>query len=77
MEFITFAMEADQQFAYSKLLPYGPVNKKAISMMDPAVLAQSPSSAEVLKRGVYMNFEWWAENNVKVSEQFNRWVMAG
>ena len=77
MEFIAFAMEADQQFAYSKLLPYGPVNKKAISMMDPTVLAQSPSSAEVLKRGVYMNFEWWAENNVKVSEQFNRWVMAG
>lgn len=77
MDFIAFAMQADQQFAYSKLLPYGPVNKKAIAMMDPAVLAQSPSSADVLKRGMYMNFEWWADNNEKVSQQFNRWVMAG
>jgi putative spermidine/putrescine transport system substrate-binding protein len=77
MEFIAFAMAGPQQLAYSKLLPYGPVSKAAIAMMDPAQLAQSPSSPEVLARGVKMNFEWWAENNEKVSDQFNQWVLAG
>ncbi|HTC10790.1 MAG TPA: ABC transporter substrate-binding protein [Acetobacteraceae bacterium] len=77
MEFIAFAMQGPQQLAYSKLLPYGPVSKAAISMMDPAQLAHSPSSPEVLARGAKMNFEWWAENNEKVSDQFNRWVLAG
>ena len=77
MEFIAFAMAAPQQLAYSKLLPYGPVNKAAIQMMDPADLAKSPSSPEVLARGVRMNVEWWADNNERVSALFNRWVLAG
>jgi putative spermidine/putrescine transport system substrate-binding protein len=77
MEFIAFAMAAPQKLAYSKLLPYGPVNKTAIQMMDPAQLAKSPSSPEVLKRGVRMNVEWWADINEKVSQRFNQWVLAG
>lgn len=75
MEFIAFAMQGAQQYAYSKLLPYGPVSKAAISMMTPAELAHSPSSPQVLARGAKMDFEWWAENNEKVSDQFNRWVL--
>ena len=77
MEFIAFALAAPQQLAYSKLLPYGPVNKAAIQMMDPGELAKSPSSPEVLSRGVRMNVEWWADNNEKVSTLFNQWVLAG
>jgi putative spermidine/putrescine transport system substrate-binding protein len=77
MEFIAFAMAGPQQYAYSKLLPYGPVSRAAIAMMHPAQLAHSPSSPTVLAKGVKMDFEWWAENNEKVSDQFNQWVLAG
>ena len=51
MEFIAFAMQGPQQLAYSKLLPYGPVSKVAISMMDPTQLARSPSSPAVICTG--------------------------
>jgi len=77
MEFIAFAVQAKQQYEFSKLLPFGPVNKKAVAMMDPAQLAQSPSAPAVLAKGVIMNFDWWAENNQKVSEEFDSWITSG
>lgn len=77
MEFVAFAMAAPQQFAYSKLLPYGPVNTKAVAMMDPEQLSRSPSNPAVLKKGVLMDFDWWAENNEKVADRFNRWAIGG
>ena len=77
MEFVAFAIEAKQQYEFSKLLPFGPVNKKAVAMMDSAQLARSPSAPAVLAKGVIMNFDWWAENNQKVSEEFNNWIISG
>lgn len=77
MEFIAFALQAPQQYAFSKLLPFGPVSKKAVSLMDPEQLAQSPSAPNILSKGTFINFDWWADNNQKVSEEFNRWIVAG
>ncbi len=44
--------------------------------MDPAQVAHSASSP-MLARGAKMDFEWWAENNEKVSDHCNRWLLAG
>jgi putative spermidine/putrescine transport system substrate-binding protein len=77
MEFVAFALAGPQQLAYSRLLPYGPVSLKAISMMNKTEFTKSPSNPAVRREGVVMNFDWWAENNEKISEQFNRWLIAG
>jgi len=50
---------------------------EAVAMMDPAQLARSPSAPAVLAKGVIMNFDWWAENNQKASEEFNNWIISG
>jgi putative spermidine/putrescine transport system substrate-binding protein len=77
MAFIAFAVQAPQQYAFSKIMPFGPVNKKAVAMMDPVQLATSPSAPNILSKGMLTNFDWWADNNQKVSEEFNRWIISG
>jgi len=74
MEFIAFAMQPDRQAAYSHYIPYGPVNKKALALIEPAVLAKLPSSPQNFPKGVFENFDWWAENGAQTIARFNTWL---
>jgi putative spermidine/putrescine transport system substrate-binding protein len=76
MEFIAFSMEPQQQANFSKMIPYGPTNKKALPLLDQQRLAVLPSSTENLTHGVFQNFDWWAENGAKTSEKFNSWLLS-
>lgn len=76
MEFIAFSMEPQQQANFSKQIPYGPTNQKALPLLDRARLAVLPSSEENLARGVFQNFDWWAENGAKTGEKFNAWLLS-
>jgi putative spermidine/putrescine transport system substrate-binding protein len=76
MEFIAFSMEPQQQANFSKLIPYGPTNKKALPLLDKQRLAVLPSSEENLAHGAFQNFDWWAENGPKTGEKFNAWLLS-
>ena len=76
MEFIAFALQAAQQAEFAKRMPYGPVNTKALAMLDAQRLAVLPSSQENLAKGTFQNFEWWAENGAKAGEKFNSWLLS-
>jgi putative spermidine/putrescine transport system substrate-binding protein len=76
MEFIAFSMEPEQQANFSKMIPYGPTNKKALPLLDKQRLAVLPSSTENLAHGVFQNFDWWAEYGSKTSEKFNSWLLS-
>lgn len=75
MEFIAFAMQAEQQAAYAGLIPYGPINSSALALMPEARLKDVPSSAQNINRGTFQNYEWWAENGPKASEKFNAFLL--
>jgi putative spermidine/putrescine transport system substrate-binding protein len=76
MEFIAFAMQPAQQAEFAKAIPYGPVNRKALSHLDAARLKLLPSSEQNLPKGVFQNFDWWAENGQKTGERFNTWLLS-
>jgi len=76
MEFIAFALQAVPQAEFAKVLPYGPVHTKALAMLDPQRLAVLPSSRENLEKGIFQNFDWWAENGQKAGERFNSWLLS-
>jgi putative spermidine/putrescine transport system substrate-binding protein len=76
MEFIAFTMQAAQQAEFARHIPYGPVNRKALPLLDKGRLALLPSSDENLPRGVFQNFGWWAENGQKTGERFNSWLLS-
>jgi putative spermidine/putrescine transport system substrate-binding protein len=76
MEFIAFCMQPDRQAAFSMAIPYGPTNQKALALIDPKRQSVLPSAPENLQRGVFQNFDWWAENGQKTAERFNSWMLA-
>ena len=76
MEFIAFMMQPDRQAAFSMAIPYGPTNQKALPLIDPKRLPLLPSAQENLSRGVFQNFDWWAENGAKATERFNTWMLS-
>jgi putative spermidine/putrescine transport system substrate-binding protein len=76
MDFIAFTLQAAPQAEFAKAIPYGPVNRKALALLDRARLPVLPSSDENLPKGVFQNFDWWAENGQKAGERFNSWLLS-
>jgi putative spermidine/putrescine transport system substrate-binding protein len=75
MEFIAFAMQPEQQAAFATAIPYGPVNAKALKLIDAKRLPALASSEENFKKGVFQDFDWWAQNGPKTGERFNSWLL--
>jgi putative spermidine/putrescine transport system substrate-binding protein len=76
MEFIAFSLQATPQAEFATAIPYGPVNRKALALLDKQRLGFLPSSDENLPRGVFQNFDWWAQNGQKAGERFNSWILS-
>jgi len=76
MEFIAFALQPEQQAAYAKLIPYGPVNKNALALLPPERLKDVPSSEMNIGKGVFQDYDWWAENGGKITSRFNQWLLS-
>lgn len=75
MELVALCLQADVQAAYSRSIPYGPVNLDALKLLDAKTLSTLPSSDENFKKGVMLNLDFWADNGAKVVEQFNKWLL--
>ena len=73
---IAFTLQAGPQAAFSWTIPYGPVNRKALALLDKQRLAVLPSSEDNLPKGVLQNFDWWAQNGQKAGERFNSWILS-
>ena len=75
MKFIDFAVQPGQQAALSRLIPYGPTNAEAQSLLDPALARSLPSNPENAKLGAVLNSKWWNENLESVMARWNTYVM--
>jgi putative spermidine/putrescine transport system substrate-binding protein len=76
LDFIAFTLQAAPQAEFSKAIPYGPVNRKALALLDKQRLAFLPSSPENFPKGVFQDFDWWAQNGQKAGERFNSWIIS-
>ncbi len=76
LDFIAFSLQAAPQAEFSKAIPYGPVNRKALALLDKQRLAFLPSSPENFPKGVFQDFDWWAQNGQKAGERFNGWIIS-
>lgn len=74
MKFIEFASEAEQQYEFSKLIPYGSTNSAATDLMDDELKERLGQTDEQLATEMYLNNEYWAENLQSVEERFNAWL---
>lgn len=76
MKFIEYASQANQQYEFSKRIPYGSTNPDAVKMMDDNLKEELGQSEEQLKNEIYLNNEYWAEHLTEVEERFNSWIVS-
>lgn len=75
MQFIASTLAAERQAAFTRKIPYGPVNPAALKLLDAQLLAAIPSSSENIRKGVFLDVNWWADNGEKTGERFNKWLL--
>ena len=73
-KFLDFAGKAENQAKFSQAIAYGTANKKAASLLSPAVLKDLPTSPENFKNVEEINVAFWLENIDRLTERFNNWV---
>lgn len=76
MKFIEYASEANQQFEFSKRIPYGSTNPEAVALMDDDLKSDLGQSDEQLATEIYLDNTYWAENLSEVEERFNAWLVS-
>jgi putative spermidine/putrescine transport system substrate-binding protein len=78
MDFIAFTTDPMRQAILTNLLPYGPVSKKAFEYISPDVAKNLYSAPENASKMVLLNPKgriWWGENEAKVLERFQQWLL--
>ncbi len=60
MKFIEFASRPEIVAELAKIIPYGPVNVRALDHLTPAQRAELPAFPENRKNTLEFNAEWWA-----------------
>ncbi|MFO7272444.1 MAG: ABC transporter substrate-binding protein, partial [Sphaerobacter thermophilus] len=61
--------------ALARLIPYGPVNKKAFDYLDEELAKRLPSEPELKQSQIVTNFEWWEKNLDEATERFQSWIL--
>lgn len=75
MLFIEYISSAEQQYAFSSLMPYGSTNPDAVDLMDEELKVSLGQTDEQLATEIYLDNEYWAEYLTEVEEAFNEWLL--
>lgn len=73
-KFANFAGQAAQQAAFTKLLPYGPANPEAVSMVPEGRMRLTPSWPENLKLSFEHDTRWLAPRLAEIRERWTQWL---
>jgi putative spermidine/putrescine transport system substrate-binding protein len=73
-QFANFAAQAERQAAFTKLLPYGPINPDAVSMVPDARMRQTPSWPGNLETSFQHDAAWLAPRLGGIRERWTQWL---
>ncbi|WP_413733350.1 ABC transporter substrate-binding protein [Sodalis sp. RH21] len=73
-QFIAFANQPENQKVFAENIPYGPTNKQAISLIDPAIAANLPTAPENLVNALPVDTQFWIEHGEDLEQRFNAWA---
>lgn len=74
LKFIAFASRPEQQKLYSEQMPYGPSNRKALSLLPAAVQADLPSHPANMAGSLAMDAAFWTDNGEALEQRFASWA---
>ncbi|XBS68148.1 ABC transporter substrate-binding protein [Acerihabitans sp. KWT182] len=73
-QFIAFANLPENQKVFAENIPYGPTNKKAIGMIDPAIAKGLPTAPDNLANALPVDTQFWIEHGEELEQRFNAWA---
>ena len=76
-EFIAHTLDPKNQAVYAETISYGPVVPEALKLLPPERLAVLPSSEENFKKGIFQDFDFWANEGDAIIKKFNDWLTKG
>jgi putative spermidine/putrescine transport system substrate-binding protein len=76
MQFLQHMMQAENQAVFAQHISYGPVNRKAYTLLDEATKSKLPTDPRNIAAGdAWENYDYWAQNIGPISDRFNRWLI--
>lgn len=81
MDFMKFSTDTKRLAAQASWISYGPVRKSSAPLVgsfhdqpDLDMGPQMPTTADNMKNALQNDFEFWADNQDQLNEQFNAWL---
>ena len=75
MKLINYITRAKRQADWVNSYPMVVVNKTAYDFVKPEILAFLPTSPQNVNKIVWLNSQWWADNEANMFEKWNEWIM--
>lgn len=74
LDFIRFATESRQLAEQARHIPYGPVRKSALKLMDKSMRANLPTAKQNFHNALQINARWWAKHYGPINRRFQEWL---
>lgn len=75
MSFINFATRAVPSANFTRLQPFGPVNKDSLALLRPDVVNGLPNAPQNIGQQFFQDFGYWADNAKRLADQFTYWIL--
>jgi putative spermidine/putrescine transport system substrate-binding protein len=72
-KYVDFIMQPQVQAEFSKMIPYGPTNRKAFDHLPAEVSRNLPNFYE--SQIFYQDAVWWSDNRDRVEKAWNEWIL--
>jgi putative spermidine/putrescine transport system substrate-binding protein len=73
-KYLAYVGQPEAQAKLPTFISYGVTAKAAQDKIDPALMADLPSSPKNLEKAVELSADYWLENLDRLNERFNKWV---
>ena len=74
LDFIKFATSPQPLADQAKYIPYAPVRKSSLALIDKAMLPHLPTSPENFKNALQFNADWWSDHADELNERYGVWI---
>lgn len=75
-QYVNFVAQPEQQAALTKLVPYGPVNSNAVSLVQPELMAMTPSAPENKSLCFEHDAEWLVPRLSELRDRWTQWIVS-
>lgn len=71
LEFMRWIAKPESQAEFHKYVSYGPTMPGAWDFIPKSEWARLPSSPDIMKQSIFLNVDWWLENESAMVERYN------